>query len=124
MFKYFTNSNTYQYVHVLPTLVGGYNTTYHSSIRMKPRDVRPIHQPIIRKRLYGTTKTNCRVYKYDIGTWVRISKQRQTFSKSFLPKWIEEVFIIRERRLQREPVYYLRDLKGENITGAFYELEL
>ena len=55
---------------------------------------------------------------------MRISKQRQTFSKGFLPNWSEEVFIIRERRLQREPVYYLHDLKGENITGAFYELEL
>ena len=126
MFKYFTNSNTYRYVDVLPALVDGYNATYHRSIKMKPRDVRLIHQPIIRQRLYGTTKTNrrVRVYKYDIGTWVRISKQRQTFSKGFLPNWSEEVFIIRERRLQREPVYYLRDLKGENITGAFYELEL
>jgi len=31
--------------------------------------------------------------------------------------------VIRNRRLQREPVYYLRDLHGENVTGAFYEPE-
>ena len=49
--------------------------------------------------------------KYDIGTWLGISRQRQTFSKGFLPNWIEEVFIRRE--LQREPVYYLCVLEGK-----------
>ena len=26
--------------------------------------------------------------------------------------------------MQRQPVYYLRDLNGEHISGSFYELEL
>ena len=59
-----------------------------------------------------------------IGTWVRISKQRQTFSKGYLPSWSEEVFIVRDHRMQRQPVYYLRDLNGEHLSGAFYEPEL
>ena len=55
---------------------------------------------------------------------VRISKQRLTFSKGYLPNWSEEIFVIRERRMQRVPVYYLRDFKNEPLTGAFYEPEL
>ena len=91
---------------------------------MQPRHVRRIHQSIIRQRLYSTTKKESHVYKYDIGTWVRISKQLQTFSKGYLPNWSEEIFIVRDRRMQRQPVYYLRDLNGEHISGSFYELEL
>ena len=55
---------------------------------------------------------------------MRISKQRQTFSKSYLPNWSEEVFIVRDRRMQRQPIYYLRDLNGEHLPGAFYQPQL
>lgn len=127
MFKYFTNANTYRYVDVLPALVDGYNSTYHRSIKMQPKRVRRVHQPVIRQRLYGVTTRKRRQrknYKYNIGDWVRISKQRVTFAKGYLPSWSEEIFVVRKRRLQREPIYYLRDLKGEDITGSFYEPEL
>ena len=126
MFKYFSKVNSYRYVDVLQALVDGYNGTYHRSIKMQPKQVRHIHQPLIRQRLYGekTTKRQRKNYKYNIGDWVRISKQRVTFAKGYLPGWSEEIFVIRKRRLQREPIYYLRDLKNENLTGAFYEPEL
>ena len=55
---------------------------------------------------------------------MRISKQRKTFTKGYLPNWSEEIFIVRDRRMQRQPVYYLRDLNGEQLSGAFYEPEL
>ncbi len=126
MFKYFSKVNSYRYVDVLQALVVGYNGTYHRSIKMQPKQVRHIHQPLIRQRLYGekTSKRQRKNYKYNIGDWVRISKQRVTFAKGYLPGWSEEIFVIRKRRLQREPIYYLRDLKNENVTGAFYEPEL
>ena len=126
MFKYFTSANTYRYVDVLQALVDGYNATYHRSIKMKPGSVQRVHQPIIRQRLYGVTKTQRRVkrYKYNVGAWVRISKQRLVFDKGYTPNWSEEIFVIRERRRQREPVYFLRDLNDENVTGTFYEPEL
>ena len=127
MFKFFTHANTYRYVDALPSLVSGYNATYHRSIKMQPRRVRRVHQPLIRQRLYGDKKQALhrkKKYKYNVGDMVRISKQRLTFSKGYLPNWSEEIFVIRERRIQREPVYYLRDFKGELVTGAFYEPEL
>ena len=40
------------------------------------------------------------VYKFDISTWVCISKQWQTFSKGYLPSWSEEVLIVRDRQMQ------------------------
>ena len=65
-----------------------------------------------------------RTYKYAVGAWVRITRERQTFSKGYEPHWSEEVFVIRDRRIQRQPVYYLRDWRGEEVSGAFYEEEL
>ena len=136
MFKYFTSENTYRYVDVLSALVHGYNASYHRSIKMQPRHVTRAHQPIIRQRLYGrevekkttkkkqATKKRARTYKYAVGAWVRISRQRQAFTKGYEPLWSEEVFVIRDRRHQRQPVYYLRDWRGEELIGAFYEQEL
>ena len=127
MFKYFTHTNTNRYVDALPELVSGYNASYHRSIKMQPRRVRKIHQPIIRQRLYGDRQQALRQkkrYKYNVGDLVRISKQRLTFSKGYLPNWSEEIFVIRERRMQRVPIYYLRDFNDELVTGAFYEPEL
>ena len=93
MFKHLTNVNTYKYLDVLQALVDGYNATYHNSIKMQQRHVTDVHQSIIRLRLYGIAEKNdrCQAYKYDIGTKVRISTQRQTFSKVYLPSWSEEV---------------------------------
>ena len=65
-----------------------------------------------------------KTYKYNVDARVRISKQRHAFAKGYLPNWSEEIFVIQSRRLQREPVFYMRDLRGENVTGAFYEPEL
>ena len=126
MHKYFTSANTYRYMDVLPLIMDGYNATYHRSIKMQPRRVQRVHQPLIRQRFYGkvastkkrrrrTTVDRVKTYKYNVGAWVRISK----------PTELERGdFSIRSRRLQREPVYYLRDLHDENVTGAFYEPEL
>ena len=80
---------------------------------MQPRRVRRVHQPLIRQRFYGVTKQVSRrkkKYKYNVGHMVRISKQRLTFSKGYLPNWSEEIFVIRERRIQREPVLLLARL--------------
>ena len=51
MYKYFTANNTYRYVDTLQSLVDGYNNTYHRTIKMRPANVRKIHQPKIRQLL-------------------------------------------------------------------------
>ena len=38
MFKYFSANNTRKYVDVLDLLVGQYNNTIHSSIKMTPKE--------------------------------------------------------------------------------------
>ena len=131
-YKYFTANNTYRYIDVLQSLVDGYNNTRHRSIKMKPANVRKQHQMMIRQHLYGTAikkrtsvkRTPSKRYKYAIGDLVRINKARMVFGKGYLPNWTEEIFLIYDRSLQKEPFYYIRDFNGEDVKGGFYEKEL
>ena len=102
---------------------------------MRPADVRERHTFQIRRRMYGKSSlvktkkkklgTRAKSKNIMIGDHVRLSKNRLTFSKGYLPNWSEEIIIIFHRDNKfAETVYHLRDFEGEAIKGAFYEKEL
>jgi hypothetical protein len=62
--------------------------------------------------------------KYDIGDRVRITRKRNVFRKGYLPKFTEEVFIIKEILPTSPVTYRLKDEKDEDIIGSFYEAEM
>ena len=76
--------------------------------------------------MYGVVqKTPRKVkFKFQIGDQVRISKQRRTFKKGYLPSWTEELFVVTKRIARDPPVYRMKDLMGEDIKGIFYGKEL
>jgi len=54
-----------------------------------------------------------------------ISINKATFAKVYEGGWSKEIFlIIRVSTYQLPPVYFLRDLQGEDIDRIFYEEEL
>ena len=59
--------------------VDKYNNTYHSTIKMKPIDVK--NNP-----------------KFKIGDHVRISKYKNIFAKEYTPNWSEEIFIVKKNK--------------------------
>ena len=125
MWKFFTAHNTLRYIEALPKLVNAYNNTIHSSIKMKPIEVKKKDELTIRKRLYPKdSSTPSKRYKYKLNTLVRISKARRTFKKGYLPNWTEEIFTIKSRENRNKPLYEIVDFKGEPIKGKFYEQEL
>jgi hypothetical protein len=55
---------------------------------------------------------------------VRITRKRGIFTKESVGGWTRELFTI-ERVLNTNPITYtIKDLKGEEIKGTFYEQEL
>ena len=62
--------------------------------------------------------------KFKIRDYVRISKYKNIFSKGYLPKWSEEIFIINKVKNTVPWAYLINDLKEEEIKGSFYEKEL
>ena len=46
------------------------------------------------------------------------------FDKGYTPNWSEEVFTVDKIQYTNPITYKLKDLRGEDIKGSFYELEL
>ena len=55
---------------------------------------------------------------------MRISKYENIFAKGYAPNWSEEIFAIKKIKSTVAWTYVIDDLKGEEITGAFYVKEL
>jgi len=126
IWRYFTYTRNKRYIDVLQNIVDAYNRSYHSAIKMTPYDVTLNNARIVRanlERRYASKRV--RIPKYKVGDLVRISINKAAFAKGYEGGWSKEIFlIIRVSTHQQPPVYFLRDLQGEDIDGIFYEEEL
>lgn len=127
MFKYFTKYNTYNYVKVLPKLLQSYNNRKHSSIGIPPSKVSvsnafQVAQNLSRIRRRGLVRSKV---KFEVGDYVRVSKERTPFTKGYTPNYSTEIFKVKAiMKGLKVPTYQLEDLNGEEIKGTFYREEL
>ena len=78
------------YVDKLDHVVNEYNNTHHTTIKMKPIDVKDNTYINIDKEI------NNKDPKYKVGDRVRISKYKNIFAKGYTPNSSEEVFVIKK----------------------------
>ena len=125
MWKQFTVQGNTQYLNMLPKLVKHYNNTKHSSIKMTPVEAsKKSNEGTVYFNLYGDTETLKQKPKFKVGDKVRISKyNRNVFDKGYTPNWTEEVFTIDKIQYTNPITYKLKDLRGEDIQGSFYQPE-
>ena len=118
IYKYMTSISKNMYIDKLDDIVNEYNNTYHTTIKMKPIDVKD--------NAYINTdkKINNKDPKFKVGDRVRISKYKNIFAKGYTLNWSEEVFVIKKVKNTVPLTYVINDLNGEEITGTFYEKEL
>ena len=82
--------------------------------------LKPKHMNVEKK----TTKRK-RLFRFKIGQLVRISHQRQVFTRAYNEQWSYEVLKIKRRfQMQGIPMYKLVDLLESDIKGNFYQAEL
>ena len=125
MWKKFSLQGTYKWLNILKEIEDVYNNTKHSTIGMKPEDVNSGNENTLLKTVYSHLKTiDPRKNKFKVGDFVRISKFREAFSKSYQPSWSNEVFRIRQVKLSNPTTYLLEDQNQEEIRGGFYSEEL
>ena len=77
------------YIDKLDDIVNKYNNTYHSTIKLKPVDVKS------NTYIESSKKTNDKNPKFRIADTVRLSKYKNIFAKGCIPNWSEEVFVIK-----------------------------
>ena len=118
IYKYMTSISKNVYIDNLDDIVDEYNNTYHTTIRMKPIDVKD------NTYINADKEINNKDPKFKVGDHVRTSKYKNIFAKVYMPNWSEEVFVIKEVKNTVPWTYVINDLTGEEITGTFYEKEL
>ena len=116
--KYMISISKNVYIDELDDIVNEYNNTYHTTIKMKPIDVK------VNTYINTDKETNDKDPKFKVGDRVRISKYKNIFAKGYTPNWSEEAFVIKKVNNTAPWTYVINDLNGEEITGTFSEKEL
>ena len=106
------------YIHKLNDIVNEYDNTYHTTIKMKPNDVKDNTYIDFKKE--GNDKNP----NFKVSDYVRISKYKNIFAEGYTPNWSEEFFMIKKVKSTVPWTYVISDLNGEEITGPFYKTEL
>ena len=119
IYKYMTLISKNVYIDKLDDIVDEHNNTYHTTIKMKPIDVKHNNTYI-----NGDKEINNKDPKFKVGDCVRISKYKNIFAKGYMPNWSEEVFVIKKVKNTVPWTNVINVLNGEEITGIFYEKEL
>ena len=69
------------YIYKLDDIVNKYNNTYHSTIKIKPVDVKS------NTRIDASEEIDNKNPKFKIGDIARISKYKNIFAKRYTPNW-------------------------------------
>ena len=86
MFKYFTANSTRVYIDVLDQMVEQYNNSYHSSIKMTPKQAsQKKNEDKVWLNLFGGDNYESVSPKFTVGDKVRITKKKKIFEKGYTP---------------------------------------
>ena len=117
LYKHMTATAKSVYYDVLDDVINKYNNTKHSTIKIKPIDVKN------NKRVY-IDEHNEKDSRFKVGDRVRISKFKNIFAKEYTSNWSKEIFIVDKINDTVPYTYNLKDLNDEEIIGSFYDREL
>ena len=81
------------YIDKLDDIVNKYNNPYHSTIKMKPVDVKS------NTYVNSNKEINDEDPRFKIDDIVRISRYKNIFAKGYTPIWSEEVFVIKNVKI-------------------------
>ena len=115
LYKHMTSIGKDVYYDVLDDIVNEYNNTKHSTIKMKPKDVKDDN-----KRVY-IEDHNEKSARYNVGDRVRISKFKNIFPKGYTPNWSSEIFIVNEIN-DTVPYTYIGSFMIENYKRLNYNV--
>ena len=86
IYKYMASISKNVYIDKLNAIVNKYNNIYHTTIKMKPINVKD-------NTYINTNKEiDYKHPKFKVGDRVRISKYKNVFAKGYVPNWSEEVY--------------------------------
>lgn len=125
IYRSFHQRSTHRWFDNLQEIVNEYNKTPHTTLKKRrPCDITEKDVPYLMSTVYNYAISGNKSFKFKINDIVRISKNRHTFHKGYLPSWTSELFKITARKNTLPVMYYLEDMSGNKIQGGFYQEEL
>ena len=115
IYNYMTSISKNVYIDKLDGIANKYNKTYHSTIKMKPANVKS-------STYIDFDKENDKEGpKFKVRDYVRLWKCKNIFAKGYVPNWSEEVFVIKKVKNVVPWTHVISDLEGQQIVGTFHE---
>lgn len=130
IFKYMIGMNKSKYLDVLQDIMSTYNSSWHSGIKMEPKNVNKENERMLWWQMYWPRDTLEELvpqtaFRYKAGDKVRMSLLPSKLQREYMNKWTGEVFKISERfRRDFKKLYTLLDWFNTPVEGTFYEEEL
>ena len=133
IYKIFYKNQSYRYIDEIQDVVGAYNSSVHSTIKMQPRDVTKDNQlelwmthylPLKLKEEKQIQLMKTKKRKFKEGDTVRVTALRGAFPREYHQRFSEEYFMVKTVKTVYPVRYKLEDLNGEDIKGSFYAQEL
>ena len=115
--RYFTMYNTTKYINVLPQIIYGYNSSYHSGIKKIPNKVEEEDEEVLEVMNKRYAQAKKEETKFNDGDVVRYVINRKAFEKKSLPKWSKQTHKVISHT---EHTYTLDNER----TYKYYELQL
>lgn len=120
MFREFTARGSNNWVSILTMLMHQYNNSKHRTIGTTPT-IADKNPELVKLKQRKISNQNL---KFNTDDTVRISTQKGTFEKGYLPNWSSELFKITKINKTSPPTYELHDYTGKPIAGCFYSEEI
>ena len=113
LYRHMTAINRNLYYDVLDDIVNKNNNNKHSTIKMKPKDVKNDND-----RVY-IDEHNKKSTRFNVG-----NKFKNIFAKGYTPNWSKEIVIVNKINDTVPWTYSLKDLNDEEVIGSFFDREL
>jgi hypothetical protein len=122
VYRYFTHTQSYNYVKDLQKFANSYNKIYHRTIGMPPNKVTKGKETNLWWKMYWPksvkpakkTKKVRKPFRFKVGDQVRHTYIRNPFTREYDEKWTGEIFKISQKILRGGlPLYRLKDFHDE-----------
>ncbi|CAG7817238.1 unnamed protein product [Allacma fusca] len=125
--RWMTHDNSTKYTKVLDDIVRNYNNSYHRSIKMAPSQVNEKNEVDVYFSSYENDERGLKKppkSKFMIGDSVLLNRKKHPFAKGYSYTYNPEVFTIYRIGETNPRMYYLKDMKGEEIWGGAYQQDI
>lgn len=127
LYKEFNLNGNYKWNNeLLNRKVREYNNSVHRTIGQPPATISHKNKASVMQKYMklSSDKKQIKCKKCRVGDFVRISKHKACFDKSYTPNWSTEIFKIYKTQETNPTTYLIEDSKSRPILGAFYPQEL